>query len=648
MEKLYKIYAVTSILCLVVLVASPLKDSVSKWRRNIKKYNEILDHLPEEEKPVPTELQQIWVPGLDRIDRCTTCHLGMTNDKLKHVPLPFRTHPRMYHDIEAFGCTICHEGQGLATEYGDVHLPSESWDQSVLPNHYLESTCGRCHIDEDLKETPVLNRGSILVRDFKCFGCHDQPGEWSTFTPPHDGIGSKVSGRDWIVRWLRNPKSIRPKTKMPNFSLSEDDVNTLADFLMHFKTFPEDTRLESLPAVYLRNRNDENFITSGRTLFREAPCISCHELEGLGGDIAADLAKVGSKAKEIWVYNFLKNPQQLQPGVEMPQFGYSTEELASITAYFSSECIDWDVADEESGHDSPSAFLELGRPLYYRYNCRGCHQLSGLTIDQNRGPDHMSMGSKEIYQIWFGETEVPHTLYDYIDAKLKSPRIFGETMRMPNFGLSDEDRLAMTTYLLSLRNENLPPEFIRRGDVPTPFNPQGIMGDIIRKFSCVKCHSFGGEGGTIAPDLSYVGSRLLRNWLRQFFEKPVSRRPLIEERMPDLSLTDDEIETLLDYFYTVLLDDSLSVPRGWTPSREARDRGNRLFWEIYGCQSCHVVSGRGGYLGPPLDDVGDRLQSGWMTHWLLDPQKYIPDTIEPRTGMSMEEALDVVAYLLTL
>jgi len=648
MEKLYRIYAITSLLFFVVLALSPLKDRISGWRKFQKEYNKLTKRLPRKEKPVPIELQQIWLQDLERIDRCTTCHLGMNNNELTDAPLPLRTHSKMYHDPDEFGCSICHGGQGLATEYSDVHLATESWDEPVMPNRYLESSCGRCHIRENLKDTPILNHGRKSVQELKCSGCHDHPEDIFTFTPSLDGIGSKVVERNWIFRWLKNPKALRPRTKMPNFILSDRERNILADFLMHFNSFTGNVRLDPLPDFYPRRKYDEDFIDLGKTLFRESPCTSCHILEDRGGKLATDLSKVASKAKEIWIYNFIKNPRLLQPDIEMTQFGFSHREVASITAYISSAFIDWDAPKKDPSYESLPNTLELGQSLFYQYNCGGCHQLSEVKIAQYRGPDHSSIGSKKIYQIWFGETSIPQSLHDYIDTKLKSPRIFGETMRMPNFDLSDETRQAITTYLLSLREEDLPQKIIRRGPLQRPFNPQGKIGQIVKNFSCIKCHTIQDYGGTVAPDLTLVGSRLHRDWIEQFLIEPISRRPLVEERMLNLHIPDDEIETLTAYFYTVLLDDSLSVPNDWNPSPDARDRGNRLFWEQYGCQSCHMVDGNGGYLGPPLDDVGDRLQIGWMIHWILDPQKYIPDTIEPRSGMSMREAQDVVAYLMTL
>ena len=107
-------------------------------------------------------------------------------------------------------------------------------------------------------------------------------------------------------------------------------------------------------------------------------------------------------------------------------------------------------------------------------------------------------------------------------------------MRMPEFHLSDEERFALTNVLLSFREEKLPESMLRRSLLQNVFQPQGRMGEIFAHSSCTKCHSVLGEGGDVAPDLSKAGSRLTATWLRNFLAEPVSRRPLIEERMPDL------------------------------------------------------------------------------------------------------------------
>ena len=48
---------------------------------------------------------------LDRVDRCTSCHLGISDAERKGAPQPFRTHPGRWletHRPDRYGCTACH------------------------------------------------------------------------------------------------------------------------------------------------------------------------------------------------------------------------------------------------------------------------------------------------------------------------------------------------------------------------------------------------------------------------------------------------------------------------------------------------------------------------------------------------------------
>ncbi len=650
MNKLRKVYFITAIVFLSILAISPLKDYFSEWRSVQRDYNRYIEKLPQKVKPTPLVLKQIWVPKLNRIDRCITCHTGIDNGKLANAPLPFRSHSQIPHDIATFGCTICHNGQGLATNFSDAHLPSAFWDKPLLPSRYLESSCGRCHINENLKLTPALNRGRQEISELNCIGCHDLYGGYKkSFIPSLNGIGNKVVNRNWLTHWLKNPREIRPQTKMPNFILSNKEVEILSDFLMSFKSFSNGVRLDSLPEIYFKNKDEDNFIALGKTRFSEARCISCHAVEGKGGHLAPDLAKIASKATAVWIFNCINNVHLLQPGVEMPQYGFSTKETAAITAYMESEFVDRDSpVDTVAVHQPPANFFEQGIALFNQYNCGGCHGLSSEKVSLSRGPDLTAIGSKKTYQIDFGTTNIPHTLYDYIDAKIRSPRTFGGSTRMPEYKLNKADNQAITAVLLACQNEALPREYVRTVPHPPKYDPQGKVGQIIQKYSCLKCHTINQTGGTIAPDLSIVGSQLQQKWVESYFKVPYSLRPIMEERMPNLFIAEDEIGSLTDYFNKVLISDSLSIENGWDNSAEAIARGQGLFREKYGCQSCHIVGGNGGYVGPPLDKTGDRLVPGWIYHWLLNPQKYKPETLEPRNGLSEAEAKDLTAYLMSL
>ena len=114
---------------------------------------------------------------MDVVDRCTTCHQGITQPSLQDssVPQPFRAHPLIPHRVRDWGCVICHRGQGLATEVRDAHETTLAWEQPILPVEYIQASCGVCH-RSDLKEAPRLDRGREILVRLNCVGCHRLPG----------------------------------------------------------------------------------------------------------------------------------------------------------------------------------------------------------------------------------------------------------------------------------------------------------------------------------------------------------------------------------------------------------------------------------------------------------------------------------------
>ena len=57
-------------------------------------------------------IKQDLLPGLQRVDRCTTCHLGTEDPTMKNAPQPFTFHANLGPHVAAkFGCTVCHGGQ---------------------------------------------------------------------------------------------------------------------------------------------------------------------------------------------------------------------------------------------------------------------------------------------------------------------------------------------------------------------------------------------------------------------------------------------------------------------------------------------------------------------------------------------------------
>jgi mono/diheme cytochrome c family protein len=646
MNGIRKTFAVVSVVFLLVLAVSPLKDSLREWRRYQSAYNRYIEGLPQRVRPAAPGLRQIWVRNLDRVDRCVTCHLGLKEPALAHAPEPFRTHPPIYHNIEELGCTICHEGQGAATDFRESIGNVKYWDSPMLPRAFMEASCAKCHKESEAPQAPKLNLGRRLIRDYRCAGCHAIDGYEREWVPSLDGIGSKVN-RAWLVNWLKNPSGYFAKTKMPNFLLSGEEANTLADFLMSFRQFAGNAPLDSLPARFtaasesVRARRAE----IGSTRFREARCISCHPVNGRGGYVATELGKVASKVSPAWLYNYIRNPARLQPGVVMPRYRFSDDELQGIVAYMTAEFVDYDM-DTPAPHTIDPGFYEKGLALFRRYNCGGCHVLKGVNRAEELAPSLTRIGGKKLYEIDFGKSAIEQTLPAYLKTKVLNPRIFSESMKMPQFGFSENEAEAIAVALLGNTDEKIPDELMVRQVPAGKYSPQGEFGRLAGDLACFGCHVMNGRGRLVATDLSLEASQVQRGWLRGYFKVPYSLRPVLTERMPNLFMSDREITVIVDYMQTAFIADSLD--RQVTGDPGAVATGRSLFFERYGCQSCHQVNTKGGYVGPPLDKVGARLTRGWIFHWLKNPQALKPSTIEPNNNLPDGEAEAITAYLMTL
>ena len=75
--------------------------------------------------------------------------------------------------------------------------------------------------------------------------------------------------------------------------------------------------------------------------------------------------------------------------------------------------------------------------------------------------------------------------------------------------------------------------------------------------------------------------------------------------------------------------------------------GQRLFQQK-GCIGCHSVDGKGGKVGPSLDDVGLRRTPEWMMQHFRDPQSVTPGSVMPQFGFTETEARALTEFLLHL
>jgi nitric oxide reductase subunit C len=87
--------------------------------------------------------------------------------------------------------------------------------------------------------TPAVVRGKRIWEKHACINCHTILGEGAYFAPElgnvwvrYGGKESPEAARDGIKAWIANqPTGVEGRRQMPNFHLSDQELNDIVDFL---------------------------------------------------------------------------------------------------------------------------------------------------------------------------------------------------------------------------------------------------------------------------------------------------------------------------------------------------------------------------------------------------------------------------------
>jgi len=263
----------------------------------------VLDTVPEPEAIfLEIGLKQIWLPQMNRVDRCVSCHVAIENPHFDKKENPLKFHPQDYlkkHDPEKVGCTICHDGQGRAVTFKDAAAddPHLYWNKPLLRKPFLEANCYRCHVDL-LDQTPVYNQGKQKFETSGCLGCHKKDGKGGFLGPELRGIGdasarikhakksldpeilaqlNKNQNLAYIYEAVRFPKIQPDETTMFDFKFSHQDARVLTVYLKSLLAPQVGTeRLFSRPV------NSISITEKGEKTF-QLYCTACHGKNGRGG-----------------------------------------------------------------------------------------------------------------------------------------------------------------------------------------------------------------------------------------------------------------------------------------------------------------------------------------------------------------------------
>ncbi|MBW7997345.1 MAG: c-type cytochrome [Candidatus Glassbacteria bacterium] len=631
------------------------------------------------------EIKQVFFEDQNKADRCMSCHIGIDKESEVSNRHPFSKHPGKYifldnHSIDEFGCTSCHQGEGRATSAAwKAHGEDKHWTEPMLHGSMTQATCQNCHGDiEQLEGADILQQGVELVERHGCYGCHQIVGfeQLRKIGPDLTYVGEKAN-YTWLIQWLQQPKDYLPEARMPKFLFSKSEAEQIADYLVSM-TF--DSRKDA-PEV----EDDWDRYDRGKEIWRTSRCSICHVTNDQGGShkraYAPELSKIGGKVNREWLFNWLKNPKKYFPETNMPRFRFTDQEIWDLVEYVVGEFVDWDF---EPLYTEPvkitNESINEGKSLIRKYGCFGCHNVKGMEALKEIGPflrgtevsylskaetnemvgaELTGIGSKPIELFDYGMVkDLDHTREAYLRRKLASPRSFRENLKMPEFGFNEGEIEALTTLLFGFTDRDFPARFKlpKQADY---YLPEGEFGKLLNDLKCLTCHTINGQGEDFAPDLSVEGSKVQREWLRNFLQNPDIIRPMLkqmplfkldpEPRMIKGNLEDSEIEIIVRYIENVLVADDI-------PEQSLEDHrdletqindGKEIYDEL-GCTSCHQIGYDGGALGPSLSNVGNRLKPSYIFAHLQNPQRFDKNSVEPNYRLSDADLIAMTQYLSTL
>ncbi|PYV31735.1 MAG: hypothetical protein DMG22_15740 [Acidobacteria bacterium] len=182
--------------------------------------------------------------------------------------------------------------------------------------------------------------------------------------------------------------------------------------------------------------------------------------------------------------------------------------------------------------DQISQEVIAGKRLWQHYDCNDCHTILG--IGGYYAPD-----VTKSYSIR-GEA--------WLRQFLKDPaRIYPAGRQMPNFHLEDSQVGALVVYLRwvsEIDTNGWPPD-------PQGMARQEPVGHrIFLAQHCNTCHAIGGTGGTLAPDLTHIGSQKDKDWILAQINNPRSHK--LDSIMPSFAqLPETDKQGLADYLVSL-------------------------------------------------------------------------------------------------
>jgi cytochrome c2 len=357
---------------------------------------------------------------------------------------------------------------------------------------------------------------------------------------------------------------------------------------------------------------------AGSRVFGTKGCGKCHAVNGVGGKVGPDLARVPRPrsfyelAAAMWNHLPKMAERMREFGIARPQL--NPRETGDLIGFLYT----LDYFD-------PPGNVEAGRRHFTEKKCVVCHQAGGTGGVVGPNLDFLQQFGSPIL--------IAAELWNHGPAMAEAMRAKG--IARPTF--RDAELRDLIAYLTAAsRSHAEGPLYVLPGRADEGHR-------LFRDKGCIVCHSVRGEGGRVGPDLAERG---LAWSLTQFAAAMWNKAPAMMKEMTAKAISVPRLQAremadLVAYLYAVRYFADPGDPR----------KGRELL-TAKGCLGCHSLEATGGKVGPDLarvkglDSAVDVITALWNHGFIMAERAERRQVAWPR--FRPEEMAHLVAFLQTL
>lgn len=296
---------------------------------------------------------------------------------------------------------------------------------------------------------------------------------------------------------------------------------------------------------------------AGARIFGAKGCVRCHSINGVGGKVGPDLARIARPrsffdlAADMWNHLHKMVPRMEQLGITRPKL--DSREAGDLVGFLYTL----------NYFDRPGN-AAVGRSLFTEKRCIVCHQVGGTGGVVGPNLDSLRQFASPIFIASAMWNHAPRMAEVMKEKGIERPSFAGEELR---------DLIAFLAPATAGSQEG--PLYV------LPGRPE-VGRQLFAEKRCIQCHSVGGVGGKVGPDLVEMG---VRRSPIEFAATIWNKQPLMLAAMTQRAITipqlrPDEMADIVAFLYSVrYFGNAGNPPNGYAVLTRK------------GCLYCHGISG---------------------------------------------------------